>query len=196
MRAKGNETTGKLAQRGVVFGEPLPVDPRDLTVLAVAVIVPLLRAAKLVPRQQHRRAVGKQQRGQEITLLPLPGRDDVRVLGWPFLAVVVRAVIVMPVVIVLAVVGVVLLVVRHQVIQRKAVVGGDKVDAGPRATPTQIVQIAGAQQPRGKVRGDVVPLPVLANGVAVFVVPLPPARRESAHLIAAGADIPGFTNQL
>ena len=102
----------------------------------------------------------------------------------------------MPVVIVLAVVGVMLFVVRHQVIQRKAVMGGNKVDAGPRTTPAQIVQIAGTEQPRGKIRGDVIPLPVLANGVAVFIVPLPPARRESAHLVATGADIPGFTNQL
>ena len=102
----------------------------------------------------------------------------------------------MPVVIVLTVVGVVLLVVRHQVIQRKAVVSGDEVNAGPRTTPAQIVQIPGAQQACCKVGGDVIALPVLAYGIAVFVVPLTPARRETADLIPAGTDIPGFTNQI
>ena len=102
----------------------------------------------------------------------------------------------MAIIIVFPVVGVMLLVVRHQVIQRKAVMGGDEINAGPGATPAQIVQVTGSEQTGGKVVRDVVPLPVLAYGVSVFVVPFTPARRKTAHLIAAGADIPGFTNQL
>ena len=155
-----------------------------------------MRTAKLIPGQQHWRAVREQQRGEEITLLPLPGSDNIRILCRPFLSVVIRPVIVMPVVIVFTIVGIMLFVVRHQVIQRKAVVGGDKVDAGPRTASAQIVQVTGTEQARGEVVRHVIALPVLTYGIAVFVVPLPPAWREAADLITTGADIPGLTNQL
>ena len=38
--------------------------------------------------------------------------------------------------------------------------------------------------------------PEIAHGVAEFVVPLGPARREPADLVAAGAAIPGLGDQL
>ena len=41
-----------------------------------------------------------------------------------------------------------------------------------------------------------VPAPKAANVITVAIVPLGPAGGESAELIAAGADIPGFGNQL
>ena len=40
----------------------------------------------------------------------------------------------MPVIIVLTVGFIMLLVIRNQIVQRKAVMGGNKIDAGPRTT--------------------------------------------------------------
>ena len=102
----------------------------------------------------------------------------------------------MAVVIVLAVLLVVLLVVGDQIVQRKAVMRGDKVNARPRTAPALIVKVAGTKQACGKVGGNVVAFPVFAHRIAVFIVPLRPARREAADLITAGADIPWFADQL
>ncbi len=57
----------------------------------------------------------------------------------------------MAVVVIFPVGIVVLVVVRDQIVQRKAIVRGDKIDAGPRAAAALIVQIAGTKQARGKV---------------------------------------------
>ena len=138
-RAQGNQPTGKVAQLLVVFSESFPVYPGDLAVLTIAVIIALLRPAKLIACQQHRRAVREEERGEEVALLPLAGGNDIRVFRRPLFAVVIRPVIVMSVVIIFPVIGVMFLVVRYQVVQREAVMRGDKIDAGPRTTPAQIV---------------------------------------------------------
>ena len=48
----------------------VPVEPRDLVVLAVGVVVPALRAADLVAAEQHRNALREEQRRQDVALLP------------------------------------------------------------------------------------------------------------------------------
>ena len=73
-----------------------------------------LRPAKLIACQQHRRAVREEERGEEVALLPLAGGNDIRVFRRPFLAVVIRTVIVMSVVIIFPVIGVMFLVVRYR----------------------------------------------------------------------------------
>ena len=50
----------------------VPVDPGQLVVLAVDVVVSLLGAAPLVAVGDHRYALGQQQGGEEVALLPLP----------------------------------------------------------------------------------------------------------------------------
>ncbi|CCJ78250.1 hypothetical protein BN135_3314 [Cronobacter muytjensii 530] len=102
----------------------------------------------------------------------------------------------MTVVIVLAVVLVVFTVVGHQIVKREAVVRGNKVHARPRPAPALIVEVAGAEQTRGEIGRNVIALPVFAHRIAIFVVPLRPARREAPHLIAAGADIPWLADKL
>ena len=54
-------------------GSPLrraQFEPADLVVLAVGVVVAALRARELVAHQQHRHALRKQQRRQQVALLP------------------------------------------------------------------------------------------------------------------------------
>src|SRR6185503_6048251 len=66
----------------------VPVDPRQLVVLAVGVVVAALRPAELVAVADHRHALRQQHRRQEVALLPFPQRLDLRILGRSFNAAV------------------------------------------------------------------------------------------------------------
>ena len=61
----------------------VPVDPGQLGVLAVGVVVALLGAAQLVAVQDHRHALGEQQGGDEVALLPGAQREDLGIVGGP-----------------------------------------------------------------------------------------------------------------
>lgn len=127
-----------------------PVDPGELVVLAVAVVVAVLGAAQLVAVTDHRHALRQQQRGQEIALLAGPQGVDLLVVGRSLGAAVPGPVVALAVVVVLAVGLVVLLVVGHQVTQREPVVGGDEVDRGDRPAPGVFVQVGRTGQPVGE----------------------------------------------
>ena len=185
--AQLGDRRGELDERLV---GPVPVDPADLAVLGVGVVVAVLGAAELVAVQQHRHALAEQQGGDEVALLAGARPEDLRVLGRALDAVVPRAVVALAVVVVLAVGVVVLLVVGHQVAQREAVVGGDEVDAREGPTTGVLVEVGGAGQARGEVAQRGLAAPEVAHGVAVVAVPLGPLGREAADLVAAGADVP------
>src|SRR5207248_5291749 len=63
---KPDKPVSELAQLGVLRA---PVVPGELVVLAPSVVVAELRASDLISAQQHRRALGEQQRCQEVALL-------------------------------------------------------------------------------------------------------------------------------
>ena len=75
----------------------------------------MLRAAELVAAEQHRRALGDEQRGQEVALLARAQGEDLGVVGVAFDAAVPGAVVVGAVPVALEVGLVVLAVVGHQV---------------------------------------------------------------------------------
>ncbi|MCY1552278.1 hypothetical protein D9M68_886640 [compost metagenome] len=92
---------------------------------------------------------------------------------------------------------VVLVVVRHQVVQGETVVRGDEVDArgGPLARPA--VQVFRTGDALGHLADEpAVAFPEAAQPVAVLVVPLGPAEREVADLVAAVAQVPRFGDEL
>jgi hypothetical protein len=137
--------------------------------------------------------VREQQRGEEIAHLPVAQGVDFRVVGRAFDAVVPRQVVVAAVLIVFVVGFVVLVVVRHQIVEGEAVVGGDEIDLEygrrPRwlnMSPEAVMRLAKSA------RLAFVAFPEGAHGVAELVVPFHPARREVADLIAAGATVPRF----
>src|SRR6202035_5196184 len=162
----------------VRFGADRPVDPGDLVVLAVRVVVALLGAPHLIAREQHRNALGQQQRGQEVALLPGAQGQDGRVVGGAFDAAVPGPVVVAAVPVVVAVRLVVLVVVGDQVLQGAGVVRGDEVDRGRRAPVVLLVQVAGSGEPGGELgqRGGPA-APVVPDRVPVLPVPFAPQRR-------------------
>src|SRR6185503_5410213 len=101
--------------------------------------------------------------------------------------VVPRAVVRVPVAVALAVRVVVLVVVRDEVVEREAVVGGDEVDARPGLAAALVEGVGrGAKAWRERLHGGF-GAPVVAHRVAELVVPLRPARREAADLVAPRA---------
>src|SRR5688572_24060883 len=209
------EDAGKeapVAQDGVLHAQPdqlpdvgdhallavavVPVDPGDLVILAVGVVVALLRAAELVACEQHRRALREQQRAEHVLHLALAQAADRLYLGRPLDAVVPRAVVRVAVLVLLAIRLVVLLVVADEVVEREAVVRGDEVDAGPglaAAVAEDVGRGAQARRERGR-RG--LRAPEVAHRVAELVVPLRPARREAPELVAPRAAVPGLGDHL
>ena len=90
------------------------------------------------------------QRGEEVALLAVAQRVDLRVVGLALDAAVPRAVVVGPVAVVLEVGLVVLVVVGDEVAQREAVVRGDEVDRRERVAAVVLVEVARAGQARGE----------------------------------------------
>src|SRR5699024_2698256 len=169
----------------------LPVDPGQLVVLGVDVVVALLGAAHLVPVGEHRHPLGDHQRGEEVALLASAQAQDVLVVGGAFGAAVPGPVVALPVPVVLTVGLVVLLVVGDQVGEGEPVVGGDEVDRGDRGASGAFVQVGGSGQPAGELaEGGGLTAPEVAHGVPVLAVPLGPQRREPAHLVAPAAQVP------
>ena len=103
-----------------------------------------------------------------------------------------------PSLVVLAVRLVVLLLVAHEVAQRVAVVRGDEVDARVHAAVAPLEDVARAGEARSPAPATCPgsPRPELAHGVAILAVPLRPAHREVAHLVAARAHVPRLGDQL
>ena len=102
----------------------------------------------------------------------------------------------MAVLVVLAVGLVVLVVVGDEIVQREAVVRGDEIDAGPRLAAAAVEDVGRAAEPRRQRRRRGFRSPVIAHRVAVLVVPLRPARRKAADLVAAGTAVPRLGDQL
>src|SRR5262249_25760101 len=145
--------------------------------------------------EQHRRALREQQRRQHVALLTFSKGDDVLVVGRPLGAAIPGMVVGAAVAIAFAVGVVVLVVVARPVVQGETVMRRDEIDAGPAPPAVAVEDIAGAEHARRERCGMRLAAPEVAYGVAELVVPLGPARRKAADLIAAGAGVPGLGNQ-
>ena len=83
-----------------------------------------------ISRIHHGNALGQQKRCQEISLLPSAQRLDVGIIRRTLYPAIPATVIVVSVPVVLAIGFVVFLVVTHQIGQREAIMGGNKINAG------------------------------------------------------------------
>ena len=79
----------ELAQLGAVL-VPIPIDPTDLVVLTIGVVVSVLRSPEFVAGGEHRRALREQERRQEVLLLPQTQRANFGIVGRPVIRVVPR----------------------------------------------------------------------------------------------------------
>src|SRR5512133_1511170 len=127
----------------------------------------------------------------------MPQRVDPRILGLPFNTAVPRSIVIRTVAVVLPVWPVVLDVVGHQVTQRKAVVGGDEVNARGDGPVVAIEDVRRARQPLRQLTDSVgVAPPKVADMVAEAIIPFTPPSPEAADLVAVRAHVPGLGNDL
>src|SRR6185437_2497562 len=126
-----------------------------------------------------------------------PQREDGRILGRAFGAAIGALIVVGTVAVLFAVRLVVLVLVARPIVQRKAVMHRDVVDRGTRPAPVVLELGRRAGHAMGEIADQIaVAAPEAPRGLAVEVVPLRPAGRKGADLIAAGPDIPRFGDQL
>ena len=87
---------------------------------------------------------------------------------------------------------------EHEVAQRETVVRGDEIDRSPSAAAAGRVQSRCEPERRRRELADepAVAFPERAHGVAIAAVPLRPAGRKAADLIAAFAEVPRLGDQL
>ena len=67
-RAEADQFPREIKER-FLFVVEVPIEPTDLVILAISVVVPLLRAGPFVASGQHRDALGKEEGGEEISPL-------------------------------------------------------------------------------------------------------------------------------
>src|SRR5215468_2216938 len=100
--SQSDQFSGEL-KKLILLVVTLPIEPTDLVVLAVSVVVAVLSPAPLVSAAQHRHALGKKQSGKKIPALPVAQRVDLRIVGGSFHAAVPRLIVVVAVAVIVAV---------------------------------------------------------------------------------------------
>src|SRR5207249_1457315 len=91
-----NQLLYKFKQSLLFVGE-VPVDPAQLVVLTVRIVVALLRPAHLVAVANHRHALRKEESGEDISYLPRPQLIDRWIIRRPFNAAIPAQVVVLSV---------------------------------------------------------------------------------------------------
>src|SRR6478609_128689 len=72
----------------------LPVEPTDLVVLTIGVVVAVLCPSPFIPAAEHQHALGKKQCREKIATLPVAQTVNVRIIGQTFHAAIPRLIIV------------------------------------------------------------------------------------------------------
>src|SRR6202035_4052520 len=107
---------------------PAPIEPVERIILTIGIVVSQLGPGEFVPGIDHRYSLRQKQSSHQIA--PLPSAESIyfRFVRRAFGPAVPGIIIVVPVPVFFAVRLVVLVVVRNQVVQREAIVGGNKLD--------------------------------------------------------------------
>src|SRR5207244_11388151 len=119
--AKPDQLSREIQKLLVLFVMP-PIEPADLVVLTISVVIALLRSSPLVATQKHRHALRKKKCGQKIPPLPFAQRVNLGVVGWTFDAAIPGKIVVVAVIVPVAIQFILLFVVADQLVQRETVV--------------------------------------------------------------------------
>ena len=119
------------------------------------------------------------------------------IISRSFHAVVASSVIRTPVAIILSVGLIVLVLIGNEIIERKAIMRGNEIDARPRPAAAMIEKIGRARQTRREI-GELAffAFPIPSHRIAEAVVPLGPAGRKCADLVAPWPAVPWFGDEL
>src|SRR5438093_4048409 len=109
----------------------IPIQPTDLIILAIRVVVSSLTTAELIARNKHGRSLRQQQGGQHISNLPPTQLNNLRIIGGPFSAAIPGAIVGIAVTVILAIRFIVLFVIADQIAKSETVMRGYKVHRRP-----------------------------------------------------------------
>ena len=90
-------------QQLLILRLQVPIQPADLVILTVGVVIPLLSVANLIPGQQHGNSLRKQKGGNKVSRLLQAAGIHRRILGWTLSAAVPAPVIIGAVAIIFAI---------------------------------------------------------------------------------------------
>src|SRR5262249_36614701 len=168
------------------FAHERPVEPARLVVLTIRVVVAILRAPHLVAHEHHWQSGRQHRHREEVLDLPCSQLLDRGIVRRAFHSAVPASVVVGAVATVLAIRLVVFAVVRHQVVQREAVMTGHEVHARFGFALLVVIDRRAADQSVGK-----------ASGHAFFTRKKPPATAPDAPLpsLPAPPDKPPLLTQ-
>ena len=125
--SESNQGPGKLVQAAVGILQ-LPVNPGDLIVLTVGIVIPLFSPSELIPCHKKGRALAQEQKNHGIAQLLSPHLHDPLFPAGAFLAAVPGQVIVCPVPVVLPIGLIVFPVVGHHVHHGESIGIGHVID--------------------------------------------------------------------
>ena len=195
--AEGDHVPVKI-EEVLVEAQIIPVEPGDLIVLTVAVVIAVLGIPEFIPRIDHGSPPAAHQDCDGIAHHFKAEGPDHGIVRRTLDPAVPAAVVISAVHIVPAVCFVVFVVVGKQVVKREAVVAGDEIDGGAETVITVLIQVGRTHDPvRGLLRVPEIALEIVAERISVAAVPLrPPAiGREAADLVHA-ARVPGLRDEL
>ena len=172
-----------------------PIDPGDLVVLTVRVVVALLGMTELGASREHGRALGETERRQQRAHHPGARRVHFRPIGLTVDTEVVAILVGVAVAVALAVGLVAFVCVGDEVPQREPVVGDDIIDRVDRF-PITLHDIGRTTKPQRQCATRALTTqPPTPQIVAETIVPFTPPGREAAELVAADTEIPGFGDE-
>src|SRR5215472_14187596 len=110
-----------------MFSYQAPIQPTNLAVLTVAIVISLLGATDFVPHENHGHAERKHGHGQEVFHLAIAQFFDGRIVAGALDAAIPASVIVGSVTVLFLIGLVVLLVVGHKIIECEAIVAANEI---------------------------------------------------------------------
>ena len=180
-----------------VDGTKIPVEPTGLVILTICIVVSLLRASNFISHEQHRGPNREQSEQEEVLDLLHAQTLDVLVSRRALDATVPAQIRVGAITIQLMVCLVVFEVVGDKIVEGKAVVARNEIDALSRRPVCCMIEVGAPGDTLSKLRNLVlISLDETANVIAKSSIPLLPLISTEASNLIQAACVPGFGNEL
>ena len=189
----------------LILIQKTPVQPGNLIILTISIVIAKLGIAKFVTRQKHRRSPAAHQYGTGIADHPESQIQHFRIIGLSFRPAVPASVIIGSIGIIPSIGFVMFCIIRIQIIQGKSIMTGQKIDTGIVSCVMSIIfiikisiQISGSRNtPRGIPGFPEIPLQETSDRIPVSSIPFcPPAVGRKASNLIQSVRIPCFRDQL
>src|SRR5271157_2451714 len=180
-----------------VFGQQIPVEPTRIVVLAVGVIVAALTTLHLVAHNKHGHTHRKHGGGEKVLYLPVAQPFYCGIVRWTFEAAIPASVVLAAVAVVFTIFFVVLVIIGDYVVEGKAIVARNEIDALLGFALLRTINTRAAKETIGCATNRIIrAAEEVADIIAKAVVPLLPAISHEAADLIKSCRVPGLGNHL